>query len=324
MLFRSARLELVNAADLLAEDIPPLEPFIENLLLPGLTILGGRPKSGKSILALQVAMAMATGNSLCGRFAVLRPGRVLYLALEEPKSRTQARINQILPGGSDFLSGVNFSYRVQPLMGGGFEQLSETLSANPSELVVIDTLAAFSRQPDRRNQDIARAEYNETNRLTTLAHELGAAILLVAHNRKGPAGADVTERLMGTTGVTAACDHLWMLERLPEKRASLDVTGRELESETYELQLQSEPLGWVCTGMGEEVGLSEERRDILELLRVEGAMTGTTVARRLHKNENTVRRLLIKMYQANTLNQDKHRRYYVPGCQAGQDGRDEA
>src|SRR6266536_867086 len=40
---------------------PPAQP-IERLIAPGVTILGGKPKVGKSLLALDLALAVATGR----------------------------------------------------------------------------------------------------------------------------------------------------------------------------------------------------------------------------------------------------------------------
>lgn len=47
----------------------------------GVSILAGRPKEGKSRLALQMSIAVASGVKVLGRFAT-KPGRVLYLGLE--------------------------------------------------------------------------------------------------------------------------------------------------------------------------------------------------------------------------------------------------
>ena len=50
--------------------------------------------------------------------------------------------------------------------------------------------------------------------------------------------------------------------------------------------------GWEIFGAGDEARLSEERQDILELLRHEAPLTPAKVALLLRKNANTVRRLL--------------------------------
>ena len=59
----------------------PLEPMaclVDGLLAPGLYILGGSPKVGKSWMALQLCLAVCGGKAFLGR--ATRKSEVLYLA----------------------------------------------------------------------------------------------------------------------------------------------------------------------------------------------------------------------------------------------------
>ena len=47
-------------------------------------IIGGEPKCGKSLLALEIAVAVATGQPCLRRFATPSPGRVLLYNGEDP------------------------------------------------------------------------------------------------------------------------------------------------------------------------------------------------------------------------------------------------
>ena len=118
-------------------------------------------------------------------------------------------------------------------------------------------------------------------------------MLLIHHARKAPgAGIDV---VLGTSGVTAACDHIWVLDRKTEGDHLLTITSREIEETIYGMRLEgSEPFGWRITGSGVEAELSTERRAIVELLEVE-SLAPKTIAAKLNKNPNTVRRLLQKL-----------------------------
>lgn len=60
----------------------PLEPMaclVDGLLAPGLYILGGSPKVGKSWMALQLCLAVCGGGAFLG--CATRKREVLYLAL---------------------------------------------------------------------------------------------------------------------------------------------------------------------------------------------------------------------------------------------------
>ena len=69
-----------TVAELYAADFPAPRFVVADLIPAGLTILAGRPKLGKSWLALQTAAAVGTGGSVLGLSA--ERGTVLFLALE--------------------------------------------------------------------------------------------------------------------------------------------------------------------------------------------------------------------------------------------------
>ncbi len=85
-----------SAADLLRKELPPVRYVVPGYIAEGLTVLAGRPKLGKSWLALDLAVAVATGGAALGSIRV-EQGDVLYLALEDNERRLQKRLMQLLP-----------------------------------------------------------------------------------------------------------------------------------------------------------------------------------------------------------------------------------
>ena len=77
-------------------DLPYKErpPVIEGILDPGTYILAGASKSGKSLLAYQLAFHVSTGTPMWGH-EVKDPGTVLYLALEDDLHRVRARYTRM-------------------------------------------------------------------------------------------------------------------------------------------------------------------------------------------------------------------------------------
>jgi RecA-family ATPase len=63
---------------------------VPGLLPVGLVMLAGRPKQGKSWLALQMAVAVGTGGKLLGQD--VPEGKTLYLALEDSARRIKSRL----------------------------------------------------------------------------------------------------------------------------------------------------------------------------------------------------------------------------------------
>ena len=81
-----------TADELLAAEFPPLKWAVPGLLPEGLTVLGGRPKVGKSMLALQIAYSVATGGKCLGRD--VGQGKVLLICLEDSGRRLKDRMSQ--------------------------------------------------------------------------------------------------------------------------------------------------------------------------------------------------------------------------------------
>src|SRR5262249_34565487 len=126
---------------------------IPGLLSEGLSILAGKPKMGKSFLALNLAMTIAAGGKALGDIETVA-GDVLYMALEDRLRRVQVRARKMLAGlggGARPPRHVAVSWPRQEQ--GGLDHLSRWLDAadNP-RLVIIDVVAKFrTASTGRRN-----------------------------------------------------------------------------------------------------------------------------------------------------------------------------
>ena len=83
-------LKVLTARELLAQTWSEPVWVVPGLLPVGLTLLAGRPKLGKSWLALQMTQAVATGGMFLGKR--VERGACLYLALEDPPRRLAERM----------------------------------------------------------------------------------------------------------------------------------------------------------------------------------------------------------------------------------------
>src|SRR5438270_13468424 len=84
------------------------------------------------------------------------------------------------------------------------------------------------------------------------------------HTRKAEGSA--VDSLLGTTGISAACDCIWQLQKKPEGEAVLKVTGREVEEDSFALRFSKEEgnFGWQFTGgNGAHDSVSPKRRQIV-------------------------------------------------------------
>src|SRR5918998_5965423 len=84
-----------TAADLRRKVFAPIKWIVPGYLAEGLTLLAGRPKLGKSWLALDIGLAVAAGRYVMGDI-LCEPGDVLALCLEDNERRLQRRIRKLL------------------------------------------------------------------------------------------------------------------------------------------------------------------------------------------------------------------------------------
>ena len=71
--------------------------------------------------------------------------------------------------------------------------------------------------------------------------------------------------------------------------------GREAEEKTFALRFDQNPFGWRVLGDDAAQLLNAERRQVLELLREEGALSPAQIAAELAKGRPAVRQLLKRM-----------------------------
>jgi hypothetical protein len=283
--------------DLLAWELPPVRWAVPEILPEGLTLLAGKPKLGKSWLALSLALSIAAGGVALGKQPVTQ-GDVLYLALEENARRLQARARQLLTSMTDVPQGVEFALDWSRLAEGGLSYLEEYLKTHPNtRLVVIDTWAKVAPRTDHRRCTQYEGDYEALTPLKQLADTYHVSILAVHHLRKTGA-ADVLDEITGSTGMTGAVDGMLILKReRGQTEASLFVTGRDIEREQQlALSFVVTTALWTVIGDAEEVGRTRARQEILNLLREQPeGMSPREIAEALDKNYHTTRSILRKM-----------------------------
>ncbi len=284
--------------ELLARRLPPIEWAIPDILPEGLTILAGKPKLGKSWLALGMALTVASGGVALGTYPVTQ-GEVLYLSLEDNERRLQSRAKQLLASMSSVPDTIAFELRWPRLDQGGLIYLEQYLQTHPQvRLVVVDTWARVSPKSTNRQRSQYEDDYEALTPLKYLADTYRVSILAIHHLRK-MRGDDVLDEITGSIGLTGVVDGALILKReRGQHDATLFVTGRDIEQE-QQFALRFDPLTamWTLVGSAEEVRRTKERQEILDLLseQLPEGMTARQVAEALDKNYHTTRCLLRKM-----------------------------
>ena len=90
---------IITADDLCRKEFPEPRWAVPGIVPEGTTLLCGKPKMGKSWMALGFGIAVASGGVALGSLKV-KTRDVLYLSLEDNERRLKKRIQKILPDGN--------------------------------------------------------------------------------------------------------------------------------------------------------------------------------------------------------------------------------
>lgn len=226
-----------TAADLLSMVMEPKEMIVENFIPQGICILAGPQKVGKSFLALDICMSVASGRPVLGRETA--QGECLYLALEDNYRRIQGRLLNL---DAEPMDQLHFAIAADRLDGGLESQIEDFHKEHPAlRLVVIDVM-----QLVRKNAKASySSEYSELAGLKDLANNLGICIMLVMHMRKSR-DRDPLNNIYGGGGFVASADAILMLteERRGSGIGTILCTGREIESVEIAVRFDKESMRW--------------------------------------------------------------------------------
>jgi hypothetical protein len=295
-----------TAAELQDLEFPPVQYAVEGYVAEGLTLLAGKPKIGKSWMALDFAMAIAKGGVALGSIPC-KQGTVLYCALEDNQRRLQRRLRQLYGDETSWPKAFHFTTQLPRVDEGGLEWLEDWILANDPILVIIDTLAAV--RPRIRAEHSYDADYGALAPLQKMAGELKVSIVAIHHLRK-MASDDPLDAISGTTGLTGAADTALVLRR---DGHGVTLYGRGRDVEEVDVAVQFENGHWRLLGEASEVRRSEEREAILSVLEAAGEPLGPKeIAGALDQPDNNVKQLLFKMVAAGEVQKERRGKYTLP------------
>jgi hypothetical protein len=181
---------LFQAADVfMAAQLPGLDWLVRGLITRGGTaVIGAEPKTGKTWIATEIAIGIATGTPVCRTFEVSHPGKVAYFYAEDGGQQVQNRIRSLLAGRNQSVSSLAGHLYVCPR--------GETLDLRKNQDLA--WLVAAARQIGRLDalvldplRDIHTGDENSSNdmaevmrRIRVLGTLLQCTVLVVHHALK--------------------------------------------------------------------------------------------------------------------------------------------
>lgn len=178
----------------------------------GVGIIGGQPKLGKSWLALDIAISVASGTPCLDQYPVDATGPVLIFLAEDPEPDLRGRLDALCAHRRLALSALPLQVLRVPVLrldeAGHLERLAATIELVQPRLVVLDPLIRLHRLDENASADMARL----LGALRELQRRFDVAVVLVHHaskrSRQRPGQA-----LRGSSDLHAFVDCLLYLAR---------------------------------------------------------------------------------------------------------------
>jgi hypothetical protein len=303
----SPRFSGIDTETLMAMEFPPIRWIVPGYVPEGLSILAGRQKLGKTWLAVDWAVAVASGGYAMASVPC-QQGDVLYVDLENGPRRMRGRLDTLFAVGGSRPCLPNLMWVNQaPLMNKGLLSALDhwRQSANSPRLVIIDVLQRI-KPPGNAAQTSYESDYATFAPLQAWAMEHSMAVVALHHTRKAGAD-DPLEALSGSNGLSACADTTLVLDR-GSNGLTLYVRGRDVEEKETALNF----IGglWNVTGEASYVRRSSERGNILGALGdATEPMSPTEIADVTAMKSGNVRKLLHAMAKAGEVNKIKRGLY---------------
>lgn len=253
----------ISARDLQLQNFPPISWVVPDILPEGLTILAGKPKLGKSWLAMQIGDGVANGGEVLGR--PVEQGAVLYAALEDNARRLKSRMQKTSNELVLWSDSLEFATEWPRLDASGIEAFQTWADHNSNaRLIIIDTLATV-RPTGGGNEPLHQRDYGAMRPLHALANDRGIAVLVVHHLRKAEAD-DPFDTVSGSTGLTGAADATLILKTSADGPV-LYGRGRDMPEFESAVEFDLTTCRWADLGRPSDAHGSATRKAVRQALK---------------------------------------------------------
>jgi hypothetical protein len=194
-------------------------------------IIGGEPKCGKSFLALDLLVAVASGAPCLRRFAAVQRGPVLLYAAEDALHVVRTRLEGICRVAAVTLRDLPIHVITAPSLrldlAEDRQHLHATIAAMQPRLLVLDPFVRLHRIDENASAEVAPL----LAYLRDLQRRFALAVVLVHHARKGAGAVRGGQALRGSSELHAWGDSNLYLRRIDD-RLLLSIEHRAAPSRT--------------------------------------------------------------------------------------------
>lgn len=310
----STSLPVTRAADL--ADVPTERRWLVEELWgdEAVGIVGGEPKCCKSFLALDLAVAVASGAPCVRRFAVVRPGRVLLFAAEDALHVVRQRLAGIARAAGRDIDELDIQVITAPSVRLDVERDRDALTATVDKLrprlLVLDPFVRLHRIDENLSGEVAPL----LAYLRELQRRYHVAVLLVHHARKGGAKMRAGQALRGSSEVHAWGDSNLYLRRhgdqltlSVEHRAAASMSNVSLHLNVADeavalTAIEGAPFARVTEASAE---ITVDQRILAELAVADAPLSATALRKRCQLRNATLQAALVALVADGRLRKDR-------------------
>tara|TARA_R110002012_G_scaffold6861_2_gene32749 strand:+ start:739 stop:2586 length:1848 start_codon:yes stop_codon:yes gene_type:complete len=229
------------------EEFKPIDWLVENIIAPGLTIIAGKSKIGKSWLVLHLSYCIEKGEEFLGRKCA--KGDVLHYSLEDGKRRIKSRwLKMCIQPDQTYYQFRDRKPKIPILTMGLEEEIEDWANNIPNpKMVVIDVYVKVKKTISKSLNAYENDNYNLQN-LQTLAIKYNIGIVLVHHTKKGSEN-DVFDEINGSAGIQSNMDSMIVLasSRKAGKNSVFHCIPKDAEQLEFEVGM-NEQMIWEDKG----------------------------------------------------------------------------
>ena len=193
-------------------EVPEVSDLVRGIFrAKSLNFLAGEEGSGKSLLSMNLGIAVATGGLKFLDWIIEKPGKVLFLNNEIYFEDFLRRFQQMVKRLPGKLSLDNFiTPEAVPALNECFDQLNELCEQEKPALLILDCLY-FAHNEDENDSSRMKELMRQ---LQSLRDQNDTCVVVVHHLKKGGRDQRLNSELMRGAGVFgAAADSILMLRR---------------------------------------------------------------------------------------------------------------
>jgi len=309
-------LPVTRAADL--ADVPTERRWLVDQLWgdEAVGIVGGEPKCCKSFLALDLAVAVASGAPCMRRFAVARAGRVLLFAAEDALHVVRQRLAGIARAAGRDIDDLDIQVITAPSVRLDVERDRDALTATVDKLrprlLVLDPFVRLHRIDENQSGEVAPL----LAYLRELQRRYHVAVVLVHHARKGGAKMRAGQALRGSSEFHAWGDSNLYLRRhgdqltlSVEHRAAASISNVSLHLDTADEAValtatDREPAAR-ATEPEAAAEISIDQRILAELVLADAPLSATALRKRCQLRNATLQAALVALVADGRLRKDR-------------------